>query len=84
MQDEGAHTTRARAERRDARVHVKKNRVHARIRLASTGVGRRAAPNRSAPRCAGPPGPAARFSKHRKVMKYRERRAKLLMRRGPV
>lgn len=30
----------------------------------------------------GPAEPTARFSKHRKVMKYRGRRAKLLMRHG--
>lgn len=48
--------------------------VHARVCLDSTG--------RSVGRSAGQP--AAHFSKYRKVMKYRERQAKLLMRRGPL
>lgn len=73
---EGVHV-RGRSTR-CARAREEESRARAWIRPDSTGVGW------AAPRRTAPAGPAARFSKHRKVMKYREHRAKLLMRRGPV
>jgi len=68
--------TRARAERAMRACTWRRiacTREFVQIRLESTGVDQ-----------AGRAGLAARFSKHRKVMKYRERQAKLLMRRGPM
>lgn len=62
----------ARAREEESRARANSSRFDW-SRLESTGVEQ-----------AGRAGLAARFSKHRKVMKYRERQAKLLMRRGPV